>query len=302
LAFKDLQSPVELFYILMCGAGVGLSVEKQFIEQMPEVKRFTTSFIGTHVVADSREGWADSLKLGIETWFNGQDIDFDYSQVRPRGARLKTMGGRASGPDPLRRLHTFVREMILKAQGRKLTSIEWLDIGNMIGEVVVVGGVRRSSEISFSDLDDSAIRDAKIWPFPEWRYMSNNSAVYHGKPDLITFMREWTSLAASGSGERGVFNTKAATNTAPRRNGDANFRTNPCVPAQTQVLTKSGYVEIDSLVGQKVEVWNGFEWSEVTPAITGHNQELVTVNLSSGQSLTCTKAHRWVVLDGKTEV
>lgn len=228
LAFKDLQSPVDLFYILMCGAGVGFSVEKQFIDQMPEVKRFTTSFVGTHIVGDSREGWADSLKIGLGTWFDGQDIEFDYSQIRPRGARLKTMGGRASGPDPLRRLHSFVREIILKAQGRKLTSIEWLDIGNMIGEVVVVGGVRRSSQINFSDINDEAMRDAKKWPFPEWRFMSNNSAVYFGKPDMITFMREWTSLAASGSGERGIFNAKAATNTAPRRNADASYRSNPC--------------------------------------------------------------------------
>lgn len=239
LAFKDLRSPVELFYILMCGTGVGFSVEKQYIENMPTVKRQTGGGRGVFVVPDSREGWAVALDAGLEAWFNGEDIEFDYSGVRPRGARLKTMGGRASGPDPLKELLAFVRTTVLAAQGRKLKSIEWLDIGNKIAEVVVVGGVRRSSEISFSDLDDTDIRDAKDFskgPFPLHRAMSNNSAVYYGRPDAVTFMREWTALAASGSGERGIFNAYASVKYAPRRQKfpetDAAFapflRTNPC--------------------------------------------------------------------------
>jgi hypothetical protein len=148
IAFNSLQSVVELFYILMCGTGVGFSVEREYIEQMPTVPRQIGRIVGTHVVMDSKEGWANALKIGLETWFEGGDINFDFSLVRPAGARLKTMGGRASGPEPLRRLLAFARDIILKAEGRKLKSIEWLDIGNMVGEVVVVGGVRRSSEIS----------------------------------------------------------------------------------------------------------------------------------------------------------
>ncbi len=228
LAFKDLQAPVELFYILMCGAGAGFSLEKQYISQMPAVAQWSGVGLGVHVVGDSREGWANSLKAGLEAWFDGKDIEFDYSRVRPRGSRLKTMGGRASGPQPLKKLHDFVRDLITKAQGRQLTSVEWLDVGNMIGDVVVVGGVRRSSEITFSDLDDAGMRDAKNFPMPPHRYMSNNSAVYHGKPDMITFMREWTALAASGSGERGIFNLEAAKTAAPRREASEHFRTNPC--------------------------------------------------------------------------
>ncbi len=228
LVFKDLQAVVELFYILMCGTGVGFSVEKQYISQMPPVATWTGEGAGIHIVGDSREGWANSLKAGLDAWFSGKDIEFDYTQVRPRGARLKTMGGRASGPDPLKKLHSFVRNILINAQGRQLTSIEWLDIGNMIGEVVVVGGVRRASEITFSDLDDEAIRHAKDFPIPPHRYMSNNSAVYNGKPDLITFMKEWTALAASGSGERGIFNLKAAMQASDRRKPSEHFRTNPC--------------------------------------------------------------------------
>ena len=239
LAFKDLRSPVELFYILMCGTGVGFSVEHMYIDRMPIVELQTGSGAGIHVVADSKEGWADSLDAGLKAWFAGQDIEFDYSLVRKRGSRLKTMGGRASGPEPLRELHRTVRDIILKAQGRKLKSIEWLDIGNKIAEVVVVGGVRRSSEITFSDLDDNDIRDAKDFSkgaFPISRFMSNNSAVYWAKPDAVTFLKEWTALAASGAGERGIFNADNTVSQAPRRAAlyygkggtQRELRCNPC--------------------------------------------------------------------------
>lgn len=220
IVFKDLQSPVELFYILMCGVGVGFSVEKEFISQMPAVARQTGEGLGIHVVSDSREGWAIALRAGLDAWFNGKDLEFDYSKVRLRGARLKTMGGRASGPDPLRKLLDFTRERLLLAQGRQLKSIEWLDIGNMIGDVVVVGGVRRSSQITFSDLEDTDLRDAKDFskgPVPKWREMSNNSVAYHERPSMVDFMREWTALAASGSGERGIFNVAAAMKACKRR-------------------------------------------------------------------------------------
>lgn len=278
LAFNDIQSVVELFYILMCGTGVGFSVEKQYIDKMPTVERQTGYVIGTHEVKDSKEGWADALKLGLSTWFSGRDVQFDFSKVRPAGARLKTMGGRASGPDPLRKLLDFCRDIIVKAQCRKLSSIEWLDIGNMIGEVVVVGGVRRSSEISFSDLDDAAMRDAKVWPFPLHRAMSNNSACYVVKPDMVTFMREWSALAASGTGERGIFNLEAAKKASPRRAktyAEAgcqwlldHLRTNPCGEINldvwfgqfcnlTEVVVRATDTFDDLLEKVKAAVWMG---------------------------------------------
>lgn len=232
LAYTDLRAVAEHLFVLMHGTGVGFSTEHEYINQMPEVPFQTSDGAGVYTVDDSKEGWAEALLAGLNAWFAGKDIEFDYSQIRPRGARLKKFGGRASGPDPLRKLLDFTRDVILKAQGRKLTSLEWLDIGNMLGEVVVVGGVRRSAEINFSDLDDEAIRNAKNYPFPVHRYMSNNSAVYKEKPSVVEFMKEWTALAASGSGERGIFNLYAlqkhfAKNTK-RREFRSDIRTNPC--------------------------------------------------------------------------
>lgn len=238
MVIKDLQSFVELFYILMCGTGVGFSVENQFIKQLPVVKPQTGEFVGVHVVGDDKEGWGNALKIGMETWFDGKDIEFDVSKVRRRGSRLKTMGGRASGPEPLTKMLEQVKKIILDCQGQQLRDIDCLDISNHIADAVVVGGVRRSSEISFSDLDSTLMRHAKDFPIPSQRYMSNNSIAYMGRPDMLTFMREWTALAASGSGERGIFNVKAASEACPRRVGKKLgveweefwrfLRTNPC--------------------------------------------------------------------------
>lgn len=199
----------EVMYLLMCGSGVGYSVERQHVETLPMVARQTGSKQPTHVVTDSREGWADALIAGLETWAKGEDLEFDYTQVRPRGARLSTMGGRASGPEPLMKLLDFTRAKMIKRQGRRLSTLDVHDIVCMIGEIVVAGGVRRSALISLSDLDDVEMREAKNGQFyitnPQ-RSMANNSAVYNEKPTMAQFMDEWHNLAASGSGERGIFN------------------------------------------------------------------------------------------------
>lgn len=219
----------EALYILMCGTGYGFSVEKRYVEKLPVVPVMTSASMGTFVIEDSRRGWADSVKALVNALYAGADQAMDYSKIRPLGARLKTMGGRASGPAPLIKLHEFMRTVFSKAQGRKLTSLEVHDVMNMIAEVVVVGGVRRSSQISLSDLDDQAMRDAKTGSYPYYRGMANNSAVYHEKPDMIQFMREWTALAASGTGERGIFNLTAVEKCAPRRrNTDLIIGSNPC--------------------------------------------------------------------------
>lgn len=270
LAYTDLRAVAEHLFVLMHGTGVGFSTEKEYIEQMPVVPYQSSDGAGIYVVEDSKEGWADALFAGLKAWFSGKDIEFDYSKIRPRGARLKKFGGRASGPDPLRKLLDFTRDIILKAQGRKLTSLEWLDVGNMLGEVVVVGGVRRSAEINFSDLDDEAIRNAKVFPFPVHRYMSNNSAVYKEKPSVVEFMKEWTALAASGSGERGIFNIYAVEKHlekhAKRREFRDGLRTNPCGeillrPFQfcnlSEVIVRSEDTFDDLLDKVEVAVWLG---------------------------------------------
>ena len=214
------QDFAEIIYVLMCGTGMGFSVEHQTVELLPIIKRQSGDKAARFVILDSREGWADALAYGLETWSSGHDVEFDYSEIRPAGARLKTMGGRASGPDPLRNLLDFARSKMLARQGRRLTTIDVHDIICKIGEVVVAGGVRRSALISLSDLDDQEMREAKNGQFylthPE-RSMANNSAIYDEKPSLPNFLDEWLNLVKSGSGERGIFNRSGLRHQLPAR-------------------------------------------------------------------------------------
>ncbi len=209
MAISKLKDFSELMYLLMCGAGAGFSVEQQTVQKLPQIKRQTNKKSKNYVIEDSKEGWADALYFGLKAWFDGKDVSFDYSKLRPMGARLKTMGGKSSGPDPLKRALDFARERILARQGRRLTSLDVHDILCKIGEVVVMGGVRRSALLSLSDLDDEDLRDAKKGMFyltdPQ-RSMANNSVAYMEKPSASQFLDEWVALAKSGSGERGIFN------------------------------------------------------------------------------------------------
>lgn len=210
----------EIMYLSMQGCGVGFSVESQNIEQLPQIQKQTNKKIPTHIVLDSKEGWCDALTLGLKTWYAGGDVEFDYSNIRPAGERLKTMGGKASGPEPLRSLLAFAREKILRRQGRRLRAIDAHDIICKIGECVVSGGVRRTAMISLSDLDDTDLRDAKKGQFfltEPYRSVANNSAVYEAKPSNTELMEEWVALMKSGSGERGIFNRGALGNTLPKR-------------------------------------------------------------------------------------
>ena len=220
----------ECLYILMCGTGFGFSVEKEEVEKLPEVPEIKSGQgLPKKIIADSKAGWADSVKTLMNNLYKGQYIYFDYSEIRPEGARLNTMGGRASGPQPLVKLHDFIRETMHNSQGRKLTTLEAHDICNQIAEIVVVGGVRRSSQISLSDLDDKEMRHAKEWPFPIKRAMANNSAIFRDKPSAAQFLKEWASLALSGTGERGIFNLNAAQSKAPSRRYAPKIQgTNPC--------------------------------------------------------------------------
>lgn len=231
-SYANIKSTLEFaeaLYILMCGTGFGFGVLKKSIENFPEVPKMNSQSSGTHVIEDSRSGWAESLKSLVLSLFEGKDLAMDYSQVRPKGARLKTMGGRSSGPVPLISLHNFCRELFGNAQGRKLKDIEVHDLCCKIAEIVVVGGVRRSSEISLSDLNSQDMMMAKVSPFPLHRFMANNSAVYEKKPTAVEFLKEWSSLAASGSGERGIFNLEAAQKMAPKRRDSTKIAgTNPC--------------------------------------------------------------------------
>jgi ribonucleoside-triphosphate reductase len=233
LPVDDPKSFDEAMFILLCGTGVGFSVERQFVTKLPEVPQLFNSDT-TVVVKDSKEGWAKALRQVIALLYSGEIPKWDTSAVRPAGARLKTFGGRASGPAPLIDLFNFVVAKFKEAQGRKLSSIECHDIMCKIGEVVVVGGVRRSAMISLSNLSDDRMRHAKSgawWENNPQRALANNSTSYTEKPDAISFMREWMALVESGSGERGIFNRQASKKQAAkngRRDADQEFGTNPC--------------------------------------------------------------------------
>jgi ribonucleoside-diphosphate reductase alpha chain len=233
LPVDDPKSFDEAMFILLCGTGVGFSVERQFVNKLPEVPELYESDTVV-VVKDSKEGWAKALRQVIALLYSGEIPKWDVSKVRPAGSRLKTFGGRASGPAPLIDLFNFVIAKFKEAQNRKLSSIECHDIMCKIGEVVVVGGVRRSAMISLSNLSDDRMRHAKSgawWENNPQRALANNSTSYTEKPDAVSFMREWMALVESGSGERGIFNRQASkkqANKNGRRNPDFEFGTNPC--------------------------------------------------------------------------
>ena len=233
LPVDDPKSFDEAMYILLCGTGVGFSVERQFISKLPEVPELFESE-SIVVVKDSKEGWAKGFRQVLALLWAGEIPKWDVSQVRPAGARLKTFGGRASGPAPLVELFNFAVSTFKAAQGRKLSSMECHDLMCFIGQIVVVGGVRRSAMISLSNLSDDRMRHAKSgqwWETAGHRALANNSVSYTEKPDMETFMREWLSLVESKSGERGIFNREASKKQAAkfgRRDPNYEFGTNPC--------------------------------------------------------------------------
>ena len=233
LPVDDPKSFDEAMYILLCGTGVGFSVERQFISKLPDVPQLFESE-SVIVVKDSKEGWAKGFRQVLALLWAGEIPKWDVTRIRPAGARLKTFGGRASGPAPLIELFNFAVSTFKAAQGRKLSSLECHDLMCFIGQVVVVGGVRRSAMISLSNLSDDRMRHAKSgqwWDNAPHRALSNNSVSYTEKPDMETFMREWLSLVESKSGERGIFNREASKKQAAkygRRDPNFEFGTNPC--------------------------------------------------------------------------
>jgi ribonucleoside-triphosphate reductase len=225
----------EILYILMCGTGVGFSVERQYVEKLPTIAENFSASDTTIIVEDSKAGWAKAYKELVSLLIGGQIPKWDISKIRPAGARLKTFGGRASGPRPLEDLFKFTVDTFKRAAGRKLTSIECHDIICKIAEIVVVGGVRRSALISLSNLTDERMRDAKSgawWNENPQRALANNSVAYKEKPEIGVFMDEWVALYKSKSGERGIFNRDACRRTVSklgdRRDSTYEFGTNPC--------------------------------------------------------------------------
>ena len=227
-----IESPLSfgaVLLILMSGAGVGYSVERKYVEKLPTIKLQRNVPVSCMTIEDSKFGWQNALNAGMSLWFEGRDIVFDYSDIRPEGTPLKTFGGRASGPEVLRTMLNSARNIMMSAQGRKLTSLECHDICCLIAKCVIVGGVRRSAMISLSDLDDTEMRDCKTGIFPPERFGANNSAVYYEKPNCLQFMEDFAVMGKSGRGERGIFNLYAARKNAPhRRRSKLIYLVNPC--------------------------------------------------------------------------
>jgi len=251
LPVDDVKAFDEAMFILMCGTGVGFSVERQYVAKLPEIPEKLYESKDVIVVHDSKEGWAKALRKLIALLYSGEIPTWDTSKVRPAGAKLKVFGGRASGPGPLEDLFRFVVSKFKGAAGRKLSSIECHDIMCKIGEVVVVGGVRRSAMISLSNLSDDRMRHAKSgqwWETNPQRALANNSVAYTEKPDAESFIREWTALIESKSGERGVFSRVAAkkqTEKSGRRDSNHEFGTNPCAEI---ILRPFGFCNLTEVV------------------------------------------------------
>ena len=249
IAVDDLRAFDEALYILMCGTGLGFSAEKKYVRYLPEVPESITSSEEVIVVQDSKEGWAQGYRELITSLYRGELPKWDLRQLRPEGARLKTFGGRSSGPEPLNDLFEFTVKMLAGARGRKLKPIEVHELMCKIGSVVVVGGVRRSALISLSSLSDEEIRDAKSgewWNDRPHLALANNSAVYNSKPSRKEFDEEWKALVASGSGERGIFNLAGGREHSPeRRDASQIAGTNPCAEI---LLRSKGFCNLTEVI------------------------------------------------------
>ncbi|NJL06071.1 MAG: hypothetical protein HC911_14440, partial [Chloroflexaceae bacterium] len=251
---ESIDSFVEALIISMSGCGVGFSVEGKYVENFPRIKRQTGTIAPTFIVPDSAEGWADALRIGLATWFEGGDMRFDLTQVRPAGAPLRIKGGRASGPEPLRHMLEFVRARVLARQGSFLRPIDAHDIMCAIGNAAVSGGMRRTAMISLFDYADDGVRLSKNGDFERdnsQRWNANNSAVWEDDNlEQMEFMRRFTEMLESGRGEPGIFNRAAANRMKPERRTSDVYGTNPCVTGDTWVLTDHGPRQVADLVGE----------------------------------------------------
>lgn len=279
LAIDHQRAFDEILYILCCGTGVGFSVERQYVAKLPEVAEEMYKTSSVIVVSDSKIGWASSFRELISLLYAGKIPDVDYSKVRQAGAPLKIMGGRASGPEPLKDLFEFTIALFKKAKGRKLSSVECHDLVCKIADIVVVGGVRRSALISLSNLTDERMRNAKNgqwWESDPQRALANNSVAYTEKPDIGIFMKEWHSLYESKSGERGVFNRVAARKQAEksgRRDASYDFGVNPC----GEILLRScGFCNLTEVVARSTDSLDKLKGKVRDAAILGTLQSSLT--------------------------
>lgn len=276
VAIDSLVAFPESLYLLMQGSGVGFSVESEYVDHLPRVKRQKGGVPKVIDIADSTEGWCDAYRAGLEAWTTGGDVTYRYHLIRPAGSRLETKGGKSSGPDPLKGLLDFARNLFLSRQGSRLSPRDCHDLMCMTGKIVQMGGVRRASEISLSDLDDAEMRTVKSgtwWAASPWLDMANVSAVYEGRPTAVAFMEEWLALAKSGSGERGIFNRAGANKKIPKRRKKAKFGLNPC----SEVILRSMQMcNLSIAVARADDTQETLEAKVIQAAIFGTIQSTLT--------------------------
>jgi len=312
-AIDNLDIFSEALYVLMCGTGFGFSVEMEHMHKLPIIKP-QSGVLNKHVIGDSKKGWADALKFGINAWYNGEDVEFNYNYIRPQGTRLSTFGGRASGPAPLKDLLNFTRTKILSKQKRRLVTIDLHDIMCKLGQIVVVGGVRRSALISLSDLDDLRMRYCKSGDFEKenpQRFLANNTAVYHGRPDDVEFMEEWLNLSKFGVGERGIFDRTNANKNMPERRkkfGPQELGVNPCISGDTKIYVADGrgLVSIKELAELKkdIPVFCLNSEGKITvremrnPRLTKKRAPVYKIWLDDGSFVKTTEDHKFKLSNG----
>ncbi len=298
---ESIDSFVEALIISMSGCGVGYSVESQYVENFPRIKRQTGAAPATFVVEDSAEGWAEALRFGLETWFEGGDARFDLSLLRPAGAPLKTKGGRASGPEPLRVMLEFIRSRILKRQGSFLRPIDAHDMMCAVGNAAVSGGVRRTAMLALFDYDDDEMRLCKSGDFERensQRWNANNSAIFdHEHLTQAEFVRRFLEMVESGRGEPGIFNRRATIEMRPQRRKAAEFGTNPSLRRGTLIYTSEGIVPIETLEGKRFFVRNLHgNTSLATCFLSGRDKPLYRIVLRGNHTYYATAEHRWPVV------
>lgn len=305
---STIKSFAEILYILMCGTGVGFSVERQVVAKLPFIPDKLEDVDDVIVVSDSKRGWAEAYLALLRALYDGKIKKWDVSRVRPKGAKLKIFGGRASGPDPLVDLFKFTIRIFKSACGRKLSSLECHDIVCKTASIVVCGGVRRSACISLSNLSDDRMAHAKdgmFWDTNPQRMLANNSVAYTEKPDTERFMQEWLNLIRSKSGERGIFNRESAkfiVSQIGRRDPNYDWGTNPCCfTGDTRLLTTMGYMPMDMLVDTEFDIVNhngvistGKVWEVGLKDIV----EIVFEAKGGRKPIRCTPDHRFMLNDG----
>ncbi len=273
----SIDSFVEALIISMSGCGVGYSVEHQYVEKFPRIARQSGKPATTYIVPDSSEGWAKALRVGLETWFVGEDVLFDYSEIRPAGAPLRIKGGRASGPEPLRKMMDFARTRILSRQGGFLRSLDAHDLMCAVGDAAVSGGVRRTAMIALFDYDDSDMRyckDGDFWRNNSQRWNANNSAVWPEREltqaEITRFLLD---MVETGRGEPGIFNRRAAFDSRPTRRAPAAFGTNPCGEI---ILRPFQFCNLTSAVARREDDYESLREKVELAAIIGTIQSMAT--------------------------